>query len=80
MTARELAKQLGRSEASIVNRVRRLNLKSKYAWTNEEDNVLRKHYGSMSARELGEQLNRSTSAVKAQVHRLGLTSKSATQS
>ena len=77
MNIEEIAQRLGRTEASIRNRIYKLNPnKGTYGrhknWTKEDIDYLKKNYSEMTNKDIGKALNRSEGAVSNKAFNLSL--------
>ena len=73
-TVKELSIELNKTENSIINAARKLNLiKQKHnKWTEKEINFLKDHYVDMTSEEIAKHLNHTVNAINTQRDRLGL--------
>lgn len=79
-TKQWLATALGRSKVAIKTRAQLLGLKKEvreyggeFAWTAEQDFILKNKYEELSAAEIATLVNKSHYAVKNRLHKLGIT-------
>lgn len=76
MTVPQLARELGRTEAAIINKASRLGLGGRKLrrWSVEDDKTLLDMYAKHGCRVVAEKLGRSIDAVKHRAKRLGVQS------
>jgi hypothetical protein len=67
-----VAAAVGRSVAAVRHRARHLGLQSSRTWSAEEEELLRRSWGSVPARRLAGRLGRPYGAVKQKAAKLGL--------
>jgi hypothetical protein len=77
-TATYIAEKLGRTEMSVRQRLITLKLTNATAraWTKQEIEWLRKHYGTTTSAELAAELDRTVDAVEIKAGRIGLSKSS----
>ncbi len=69
----EIAEQLGRSAAAIMQRAHKLGFrKMAPLWSKKELDLLKKLYPSRMAEEIAEQIGRPVQAVRLRIFKLGL--------
>jgi hypothetical protein len=74
MPYREISEKLGgRSESAIEAKARKLGIVNSRMWSEEEDSVLREHYGQVSAKSICQYINRTPTAIRNRALALGLT-------
>ena len=74
LTARQIAKTLGRTEGQVRHKIHELQLGSYHpkAWTEKEIGYLKRHYGKKTIAEIASKLQRTEAAVGLKVRKLGL--------
>ena len=72
MPISDLAKKIGRSEASVAAMACRMKMRPRAKWTKEEEEYMEDHWGSVSVPAIAARLNRSIDAVKVRATGLGL--------
>lgn len=77
-TAAVIAKKLGRSEASILGKAKKMKLKTterqgRRIWDQDEERYLAAHYNKQSIKKLAQALDRSKESVQRKAQKMGLT-------